>query len=465
MKVLKSLFLLLAFVASVFGQEPRVEKPRTYTMPSAPRYSGPVSVATWNLEWFPGGPGSRAKIARFAIANHTEAVAKILDAENPTIFIASEMHSLASAKSLNAALRRPYSYIAVTDYQAPNSRPKESDANKQEHALFSRIPWEEVWEVDFVGSLPVAEDRPARGYIGATFKIDGQTLTIFGVHPKANYIREGDSRPELTALQNVKRRERASRYLLEGIRSRSLDPLKDKIIIMGDFNTDVYAERFKGEKSMTMLQQAGFYNALDDLEPAQRVTIRAKTFEKWPDTVFDYILTSVGLGQFRATVVQRGTNPAEHGPGSPDYASDHYMLKLELPGLGQPKAPASQPPVVAADTEDVPAPTPPIPAPAPAPVAVQPEPQSVDFAQLAQTPKDWPREVRLTRAASFPVIINGKQYGSANLPPGTTVKLVRVLGENVRVSNSDATVDLPATSTDIEARVLALRRARNTPAR
>jgi endonuclease/exonuclease/phosphatase family metal-dependent hydrolase len=461
------LALLLALVSTVLAQDPRVEKPRTHVLDNPGVYTGEVSVAFWNIEWFPAGPAARDKVSATAIRNHVKAVAEILNDENPTILIACEIRNLPAAILLNEHLKEPYPYIAVTDYQADNSSPKESSANNQEHALFSRIPWTEIWEVDFVGSLPLTDDRPSRGYIGARFKIDGDDVTVFGVHPKSNYIRRGEKEPELTALKNVEKRERASRYLLENIRRRELDPLEDKIIVMGDFNTDVYAERFQGEKSLKMILQAGFYNGLDDVDSLLRVTIPAKKGERWPDSVFDYILTSVGLGQVPVTVIQRGaTKDTAKGAGTPGHASDHYMMKAVLP------LPDSHPPLVVEEPtpsmaqEETPEPAAVLETkaePIPPPVVgkpVSPEPETVDWVELTKNKTDWPKEVMLRESVTFPAVSGGKQFGTVELSPGTKVKLLEVLSNQVKVAFEESTAVIPVEATDLEARVLAKRRTR-----
>lgn len=331
------LSLLLAAVAlalPVSAQEPRTEKPRIWWQKDAPAYTGAVTVAFWNIEWFPAEAGLKRDVSAERIRTHMNEVAQIINAEDPTVLVASEVRTFADALELNRLLRHPYSFVAITDYQAVNSQTGEDGNNLQEQVLFSHIPWKEVWEVDF-GALPVDDTRPARGFIDGTFVIHGAPVEIIGVHLKANYIRPGTAEPEKVALRNAEKRERGSGYILADLARRGLKPLTDKIIIGGDFNTDLYAERFQGDKSLRMLLQAGFYNSFDGLEPAARVTIPSKKGEvggPYPDTTFDYALTSVGLGQLRATVIQRGASKDEAiGPGSPGHASDHYMVKVVLP--------------------------------------------------------------------------------------------------------------------------------------
>ena len=333
------LSLLLALALPAFAQEPRTEKPRVWWQKNPAAFTGAVTVACWNIEWFPAEAGLKKNVSVDRIQTHMVEAAQIINAEDPTILIASEVRTFADALELNQHLRHPYAYIAVTDYQAVNSQTGEDGNNLQEQALFSHIPWKDIWEVDF-GALPMADNRPARGFLDGTFLIHGAPVEIIGVHLKANYIRPGTTEPEKVALRNVEKRERGSGYILADLARRGLKPLADKIIIGGDFNTDVYAERFQGDKSLKMLLQAGFYNSFEGLEPAARVTIPSKKGETggpFPDTTFDYALTSVGIGQLRASVVQRGASKdSETGPGSPGHASDHYMVKLALPDKWSP---------------------------------------------------------------------------------------------------------------------------------
>lgn len=330
----RTLAVAILVAATSFAQDVRLEKPREWRQPGTPPvFTGAVTFAFWNIEWFPGGPNRREYLPTSYIPNQTAAVAEIIDAEDPVILIASEVRSLADALALNRALKHPYPFVAVTDYGDVNGD-GEGKFNLQEHALFSRVPWDETWELDF-GSLATAPNRPPRGAIGAVFRLGTNSLTIYGMHPKANYISDTDKNRELTALRNVEKRERATVLLLDDLRRRNLAPLQDKIIIAGDFNTDLYAERFQGEKTVRAILQAGFFNSFEGLAPADRVTIPAQKDDlgrSYPDTTFDYILSSVGLGQLKAMVVQRGFNKEKPGsPGKPGHASDHYMVKVALP--------------------------------------------------------------------------------------------------------------------------------------
>lgn len=85
---------------------------------------------------------------------------------------------------------------------------------------------------------------------------------------------------------------------------------------------------------------------------------------------------------------------------------------------------------------------------------------TVDLAQLAKNRTEWPAEITLTKTLPFPVVINGKESGSVELPPGTSLKLVAVLGAELKVSFGDVVKLVPAGATDIVERVIAIRTLR-----
>jgi len=81
----------------------------------------------------------------------------------------------------------------------------------------------------------------------------------------------------------------------------------------------------------------------------------------------------------------------------------------------------------------------------------------VDLAQLARNRREWPAEVALTANVAMPLKIGGFNSGSADLPPGTKVKLLEVRGETLLVGYGSSSKTVPATATDLAARVLAAR--------
>jgi hypothetical protein len=81
----------------------------------------------------------------------------------------------------------------------------------------------------------------------------------------------------------------------------------------------------------------------------------------------------------------------------------------------------------------------------------------VDVAALTKNRSEWPAEVALTEKMPFPIIIDGKEVGSAEYPAGMKLKLIEVQGEEVKVAHSGAVKVIPSKSTDLIARVVQAR--------
>lgn len=152
-------------------------------------------------------------------------------------------------------------------------------------------------------------------------------------------------------------------------------------------------------------------------------------------------------------------------------------LAVCLPLTGCQKKPVKRKVVTPKPATPIPAtPTPiavkPTPEPTPMPVVVAtptpaPTPPPLEFATVAQTPALWPAQVVLTAAHSFPVIINGRPVGEVKTPPGLVLKLLRVIGTQVEVEYQGGIQLVPAASTDLMPRALAISKnpalARPTP--
>lgn len=135
------------------------------------------------------------------------------------------------------------------------------------------------------------------------------------------------------------------------------------------------------------------------------------------------------------------------------------------------KAPTPRPitPVPATPTP-TPAPTPvPTPPPTPVPTPTPPPatPAPPDLATIERTPALWPAQVALTVARAFPVIINGRPVGEVKTPPGTVLRLSRVIGGQAEVEYQNSFHLVPAADTDLLPRALAISKnpalARPTP--
>ena len=114
--------------------------------------------------------------------------------------------------------------------------------------------------------------------------------------------------------------------------------------------------------------------------------------------------------------------------------------------------PAPGPPLVA--TTPTPEPTPEM-TPAPPPVVAE-TPKPLDLTTVAHTPAFWPKQIALTKPVPMSISFNGKVVGQAQVPAGTVLKLVRVNGSFVEVEYQGGRQFVPAASTDLLRRAIAL---------
>lgn len=89
----------------------------------------------------------------------------------------------------------------------------------------------------------------------------------------------------------------------------------------------------------------------------------------------------------------------------------------------------------------------PIPTPQPTPVAT---PAPVDpLAWLHERHSRWPKEVTLSRATEFPILIGGKVVGKVKVPAGTKVALTDMGGQTIGVTYNGAPAQITVDSTDL----------------
>lgn len=113
--------------------------------------------------------------------------------------------------------------------------------------------------------------------------------------------------------------------------------------------------------------------------------------------------------------------------------------------------PATPEPIVAKAT---PTPTPiAFATPTPAPI---PTPPSLDLATVVRSPTLWPPQVVLAAAVSLPVMMDGRVVGSATVPAGTTVRLLRIINQQAEIQFQNARHLVPIASTDLMTRALAI---------
>jgi endonuclease/exonuclease/phosphatase family metal-dependent hydrolase len=266
---------------------------------------GEVRVAAWNVQWFPGGHPTRA--TKPGTERQVAAAAAEVAAVNPDIFLAFEIREVAALKRLVPS-RKFYTCTSIP--RPPDENP---DLPNQGLALASRVPPRACWVLDFSG-LPQTPDRPVRGILGAEFAASAGRLVVYGVHLKSN---RGDPRT------NRLRRERAVEALMADWVARGLDPQRDRILVMGDFNTSPEDPQFEGERTLKLLESSGFIRASQGRPRHEGFTVSGSG--GFPPNDFDHILVSPALAL-------RMDGPPPWGQVRPfvPAASDHALLVIDM---------------------------------------------------------------------------------------------------------------------------------------
>ena len=90
-------------------------------------------------------------------------------------------------------------------------------------------------------------------------------------------------------------------------------------------------------------------------------------------------------------------------------------------------------------------------------VTPKPADETVDLAQLSQSPAEWPKTVVLKKAVEFPAVFNGKVLGSVKTSPGTPVRLTTIQAGKIGVEYHGGNAMVEVDDTDLIAQILAVR--------
>jgi endonuclease/exonuclease/phosphatase family metal-dependent hydrolase len=229
-----------------------------------------VRIATWNLEWFPGGKPNSSQVDRLL---HMSAAKDALIDIRPDILCLQEVRDWDSVAELVSILPNYRTLVASRFREIGPSGP----LSIQQIAIASNRQAEAAWSESFKPS-PAS---PPRGFSFAAIRHGETVLLVYAVHFKSN-------RGEATT--NIAKREEAARQLLahvaqmESVYSGSA---KVVTVIGGDFNTDPTDARFASEETFSLLRE-NFAWAWDFVPLSERVTNPAKG--GYPDACFDGFL-------------------------------------------------------------------------------------------------------------------------------------------------------------------------------
>jgi endonuclease/exonuclease/phosphatase family metal-dependent hydrolase len=230
-----------------------------------------VTIATWNLEWFPG---------RKPVSSETERIVHMSAAKDALLDLHADILCLQEV--------RDWDSVAELVSVLPSFRPlivsrfrEFGDSGRvtiQQIAIASRWAAESAWSESFKPSAAA----PPRGFSFAAIRRGNTILLVYSAHFKSN---RGDP------ANDIDKREEAARQLLA--HTSEMETLYSKgakvvIVIAGDFNTDPTDARFASEQTFALLRKTGFLWAWENIPLSERVTIPAK--RRYPDASFDGFL-------------------------------------------------------------------------------------------------------------------------------------------------------------------------------
>jgi endonuclease/exonuclease/phosphatase family metal-dependent hydrolase len=217
-----------------------------------------VTIATWNLEWFPGGKPNSSRPERLV---HMSAAKDALLDIRPDILCLQEVRDWNSVAELVSILPGFQTLVVSRFREMGSSGP----LSIQQTAIASKWQAEAAWSESFKPS-PVT---PPRGFSFAVIPRGKTMLPIYSVHFKSN---RGEATSDI-----AKREEAAHQLLAPAAKMERAYSQTAKVvtIIAGDFNTDPMDARFESEGTFGFLREK-FAWSWENVPLSERVTNSAK---------------------------------------------------------------------------------------------------------------------------------------------------------------------------------------------
>ena len=270
-----------------------------------------VSVAFWNVQWFPGhkpGAGARAQ------NNHVALVLPVVQRLDPDVLGLEECGDALAAHRLTDNLPG-FRVDACTEF----TRPPNDEPSRQQVVLCSRLPllaagWER-FRADAHGLVP------RRGFAFAAYQASpGEVLLVYGLHLKSNVEDEPGGGATNTAM-----REESMRQVLRHQRAETAACAKwgrvRLAVVGGDMNTSLDDPRFEGETTLRTLLSAdgGFLWAWQGIPEPLRLSMPGGG--PYPPACFDHIFyKGEGVRLVNAVVEPTARNVSDHHPVSAQFA-------------------------------------------------------------------------------------------------------------------------------------------------
>jgi endonuclease/exonuclease/phosphatase (EEP) superfamily protein YafD len=266
-RCLLAVAVVLSSVAPGQGQD---STSKAATLPAASGSNRSITIAFWNIQWF---PGQRPDATTNAEQRQTAAVHKVMKQIDPDIIGMEEVRNFDKA-SLAAHPLRGFKVDVCANFP-----PREGQNEAQEVAIASRLPalsaWAEAWK-------PAGATTPPRGFAFAAYEVrPRQLLLVYCVHFKSN-------RGQIT--EDISIRQESARQLLSHVNAmyqayRGLGQIT--CIIGGDFNTSLDDQRFATENSLRDLLKNSFFWVWQNTAVKSRMTLHSE--KDFPAACFDHI--------------------------------------------------------------------------------------------------------------------------------------------------------------------------------
>ena len=278
------LLIQIWFACAAVGQTPPTPSPAPTTL----------SVAFWNIQWFPGRyPNASPAAEKRQITSVHREMAKL----NPDIIGMEEVRNWEMA----SLAVEPLNGMKVD--VCANFPPREGQNEAQEVAIASRLQpisaWVEQWK-------PAGPTTPPRGFAFAAYEPKPhELLLVYCVHFKSN-------RGEMN--EDIGIRREATRQLLSHI-----EAMNDAYgglghlawIVGGDFNTSLDDPRFEGENSLRDLLSNRFLWLWQNVPAGTRMTLFGS--KNYPQACFDHMFYR-GITLRHAEVVKTTPASSDHKP-------------------------------------------------------------------------------------------------------------------------------------------------------
>ncbi len=282
-----------------------------------------LRIASYNVQDFSDGlndgeartPAQADRQARGAAANVSEV--------DPDIAVFQEIENARALQMLNARMKMPYPFGAITRFRAEGGRPLNL-------AVLARVPITGLRELDFGGLT--GPGKPPRGLLSFVVNLRGNhSLLVYGVHLKSNY---GDQ------PRNRAKRRHAMAFLADDVRAviERTPKVQWELLVLGDTNVDPDQEQFATDPSFAPLK--GWIDLWRGRPVAERITLPTRLGDPtllFPPATFDRFFVSEALRESPWTalppqVLPRGvdTNNVLTLGGDNGHVSDHYPVYLDI---------------------------------------------------------------------------------------------------------------------------------------